>query len=193
MKSYIFILSNLIFITSVLSQVREKYEFIGALRVTNEKLISYKINFEDIGGGKIKGESTTDFYGVNKTKSKIAGTLNKKNNTLSFHEETNISSSSSEDESIFCYVKVENLIEINKLEAEAEQVLENKMNNKSSSSQLPKNFWTLFLLWFFLGGFAAHRWYAKKPIGWNILFILTAGGCGVWAIFDLVNIIKGDF
>jgi len=49
------------------------------------------------------------------------------------------------------------------------------------------------LLWVFLGGVAAHRWYAGKPIGWNILFILTGGGCGIWAIIDLINIIKGDF
>ena len=49
------------------------------------------------------------------------------------------------------------------------------------------------LLWVFLGGVAAHRWYKKKPVGWNILFILTGGGCGIWAIIDLINIIKGDF
>jgi hypothetical protein len=53
--------------------------------------------------------------------------------------------------------------------------------------------WILVLLWFFLGGFAAHRWYKKKPIGWNILFILTAGGCGVWAIIDLINILTDNF
>lgn len=51
----------------------------------------------------------------------------------------------------------------------------------------------LLLLWFFLGGFAAHRWYAGKPAGWNILYILTFGGCGIWAIIDLINILKGDF
>jgi hypothetical protein len=49
------------------------------------------------------------------------------------------------------------------------------------------------LLWFFLGVFAAHRWYKKKPVGWNILFILTLGGCGVWAIIDLVHIIQDKF
>ena len=49
------------------------------------------------------------------------------------------------------------------------------------------------LLWFFLGGLAAHRWYKGKPVGWNILFILTGGGCGIWAIVDLVNILKGTF
>jgi hypothetical protein len=51
----------------------------------------------------------------------------------------------------------------------------------------------LLLLWFFLGGFAAHRWYAGKDLGWNILFIITGGGCGIWAIVDLVKIIQGKF
>lgn len=49
------------------------------------------------------------------------------------------------------------------------------------------------LLWFFLGWAAAHRWYKKKPVGWNILYILTGGGCGIWAIVDLVNILTGKF
>ena len=53
--------------------------------------------------------------------------------------------------------------------------------------------WITLALWFFLGGLAAHRWYKKKPVGWNILFILTAGGCGVWAIVDLIHILQQDF
>lgn len=53
--------------------------------------------------------------------------------------------------------------------------------------------WILLLLWFFLGGVAAHRWYAKKPIGWNILFIITLGGCGIWALIDLINILTDNF
>lgn len=51
----------------------------------------------------------------------------------------------------------------------------------------------LLLLWFFLGVFAAHRWYAGKPVGYNILFILTLGGCGIWAIVDLINILTDNF
>ncbi len=49
------------------------------------------------------------------------------------------------------------------------------------------------LLFLLLGGFAAHRWYKGKPAGYNILFILTAGGCGIWAIIDLINILTGKF
>jgi hypothetical protein len=51
----------------------------------------------------------------------------------------------------------------------------------------------LLILWFFLWPIAAHRWYKQKPLGYNILFILTFGGCGIWAIVDLVNIILEKF
>lgn len=53
--------------------------------------------------------------------------------------------------------------------------------------------WVALALWFFLGLFAAHRWYAGKPIGWNILFIVTLGGLGIWAIVDLINILTDNF
>ncbi|WP_047414289.1 TM2 domain-containing protein [Cellulophaga sp. Hel_I_12] len=53
--------------------------------------------------------------------------------------------------------------------------------------------WVAVAFWFFLGVFAAHRWYAKKPTGWNILYILTLGGLGVWAIVDLINILTDNF
>lgn len=54
--------------------------------------------------------------------------------------------------------------------------------------------WVAAALWFLLGWpFAAHRWYAKKPVGWNILFILTIGGLGIWAIVDIINILTDNF
>ncbi|MCA0131656.1 TM2 domain-containing protein [Winogradskyella alexanderae] len=49
------------------------------------------------------------------------------------------------------------------------------------------------ILWFFLGGLAAHRWYLKSPVGWNILFILTLGGIGIWAIIDLIDIFTENY
>lgn len=49
------------------------------------------------------------------------------------------------------------------------------------------------ILWFFLGWAAGHRWYYGKPVGWNILFIVTLGGLGVWWVIDLVNMITGNF
>lgn len=51
----------------------------------------------------------------------------------------------------------------------------------------------LVLLWLFLGGLAAHRWYKGKPALINILFIITLGGFGIWAIIDLINILTDNF
>ncbi len=53
--------------------------------------------------------------------------------------------------------------------------------------------WVAAALWFVLGVFAAHRWYAKKPVGWNILYIVTLGGLGIWAIVDIINILTDNF
>tara|TARA_R110001583_G_scaffold179895_2_gene336852 strand:+ start:1106 stop:1441 length:336 start_codon:yes stop_codon:yes gene_type:complete len=49
------------------------------------------------------------------------------------------------------------------------------------------------ILWFFLGWAAGHRWYYGKPAIYNILFIITLGGLGVWWVIDLVNMIQGNF
>lgn len=52
---------------------------------------------------------------------------------------------------------------------------------------------TALLLWWFAGIFAAHRWYLESPVGWNILYIITLGGIGIWAIVDVINIITENF
>lgn len=53
-----------------------------------------------------------------------------------------------------------------------------------------KDKWVGAALWFLLGWpFAAHRWYYNKPVWANILFIITIGGLGIWAIIDIINIL----
>lgn len=54
-------------------------------------------------------------------------------------------------------------------------------------------FVTALLLFVFLWPLAAHRWYLGSPIGWNILFILTFGGLGIWAIVDLIDILTEKY
>ncbi len=49
------------------------------------------------------------------------------------------------------------------------------------------------LLWLFLGGFAAHRWYLGSPILWNIVFILTLGFFVVGWVIDGIDIITGNY
>lgn len=53
--------------------------------------------------------------------------------------------------------------------------------------------WVAAALWFVLGLFAAHRWYAGKPVWTNILYIITLGGLGIWAIIDIINILTDNF
>ena len=52
---------------------------------------------------------------------------------------------------------------------------------------------TALLLWWFAGIVAAHRWYLESPVGWNILYIITLGGLGIWALVDVINIITENF
>jgi hypothetical protein len=68
-----------------------------------------------------------------------------------------------------------------------------KVTNSDSYSNGLDEKTMLLLLWFFLGGLAAHRWYKGKPAIINILFIITAGGCGIWALIDLINILTDKF
>ncbi len=55
-----------------------------------------------------------------------------------------------------------------------------------------KDWLTALLLCIFLGGFGAHRFYTGHT-GTAVVQLLTLGGCVVWAIIDLVNIITGNF
>ena len=48
------------------------------------------------------------------------------------------------------------------------------------------------LLCIFLGEFGVHRFYNGK-IGTGILQLITLGGCGIWALIDLIMIITGNF
>lgn len=90
-------------------QNNTKIEFIGALRTSTNDVISFKISFKELVNGTIEGESITDFYGENSTKSIIKGTIDRKEGKLSFEEKSNISTKSKASENEFCYIHAKNL------------------------------------------------------------------------------------
>jgi TM2 domain-containing membrane protein YozV len=55
-----------------------------------------------------------------------------------------------------------------------------------------KEWLTTLLLAIFLGGFGAHRFYTGFTKE-GVIQLLTCGGCLVWLIIDLVNIITNKF
>lgn len=56
----------------------------------------------------------------------------------------------------------------------------------------PKKKITTLLLAIFLGGFGIHRFYVGKT-GTGLIQLFTLGGCGVWALVDIVMIATGKF
>lgn len=91
------------------SQETEQQEFIGMLKTPENAIITYKINFKELADGNIEGFSVTDFYGSEKTKSKINGTINRNKKTISFYETENVSTKSDANPGEFCFIHVENL------------------------------------------------------------------------------------
>jgi len=56
----------------------------------------------------------------------------------------------------------------------------------------PHDWLATALLCFFLGAFGIHRFYTgHRTVG--IFQLLTAGGCGIWWLFDLLVIVLGNF
>jgi hypothetical protein len=55
-----------------------------------------------------------------------------------------------------------------------------------------KSWMVTLLLCIFAGGFGVHRFYVGK-IGSGVAQLLTVGGCGIWALVDLIMILTGKF
>ncbi len=108
MKKYLIFLFFLFFIKNSYSQNNSNFEFIGTIQLTNSELLTFKINYTEFENGKIEGTAITDIYGTDRTKSKIEGNINRKENKISFRELSNISTKSNSNESDFCFINLNN-------------------------------------------------------------------------------------
>ena len=66
-----------------------------------------------------------------------------------------------------------------------------KFSENSAKSSGGKSQLIALLLAIFVGGIGAHRFYLGYT--WQgVVQLLTAGGCGIWALIDIIRIITGD-
>ena len=68
----------------------------------------------------------------------------------------------------------------------------NIKNQQPDGNASEKDWLTTLLLCLFLGGLGIHSFYTKKTVI-GVIQLLTAGGCGVWALVDLIMIAMGNF
>lgn len=66
-----------------------------------------------------------------------------------------------------------------------------KFNKESQSPAGGKSQIIALILVIVLGGFGIHRFYLGYPVI-GIIQLLTAGGCGIWWLIDLIRIVTGD-
>ena len=69
--------------------------------------------------------------------------------------------------------------------------LTSKAFGSSASSSGDKSQLVALILAIFLGGLGIHRFYLGYT-GIGIIQLLTAGGCGIWALIDIIRIAIGD-
>lgn len=91
------------------AQQENKNSYVGYITTENKQTITYQIVFEIQIDNSINGESITDIYGKDKTKSIITGNYNAQKNTLSFKEIQNSTTKSKALKEEFCFIESQDL------------------------------------------------------------------------------------
>jgi len=72
------------------------------------------------------------------------------------------------------------------------QPMEQPMQAAGAPAVSDKDWMTTLLLSFFLGVLGVDHFYTGKTMT-GILKLITAGGCGIWALIDLIMVITQNF
>lgn len=91
------------------AQQENKNSYAGYITTENKQTITYQLVFEIQIDNSITGESITDIYGKDKTKSIITGNYNAQKNTLSFKEIQNSTTKSKALKEEFCFIESQDL------------------------------------------------------------------------------------
>ncbi|MEM8524147.1 MAG: TM2 domain-containing protein [Bacteroidota bacterium] len=73
----------------------------------------------------------------------------------------------------------------------AQRKIKKLQANEDSERRGDRSQLAALLLAIFLGVFGIHRFYLGYP-GIGILQLLTAGGCGIWVLIDIILIVTGN-
>ena len=95
-----------IFLISLKLSAQASSEYIGAIKLNDSAIITYKVKF-DINYDKVEGYSITDFGGAHETKSKLKGSYNPSTRELSFNEYDIVYTKSDVIHDDFCFVHFE--------------------------------------------------------------------------------------
>ena len=63
--------------------------------------------------------------------------------------------------------------------------------NQPIEAPAPSVDWGLAAVCFFVGTLGIHRFMMGDTTN-GVLMLLTAGGCGIWALIDFINILMGN-
>lgn len=123
----------------------------------------------------------------------LTASANEKVSTIEVKDSKPLTSKSTEaiKENVVASKKVEKLIE----KAEKAQEKQNLEEANAPAAAAPvssgKDQLIALLLVIFVGGIGIHRFYLGYT--WQgVVQLLTGGGCGIWALIDLIRIITGD-
>jgi len=74
----------------------------------------------------------------------------------------------------------------------SENISENISSNNQSSSPYDKETMVVLCCLGFVAVAGIHRFVVGDTLG-GILMLITAGGCGIWTLIDLIRISSGNF